>query len=101
MRNYVNRRYYGQRTPSHIWLGVSVEDSAHKSRIEHLRQINSDARFVSFEPLLGSIGEVDLTNIAWAIVGGESVPRARSMEPAWANEFRLACNRYGVAFFFK
>ena len=61
MRNYVKRRYEGGRVPSHIWLGVSVEDSAHKGRIEHLRQINSDARFISFEPLLGAIGEVDLT----------------------------------------
>ena len=101
MRNYVNRRYDGQRAPSHIWLGVSVEDSAHKSRIEHLRQINSDARFVSFEPLLGSIGDVDLTDIAWAIVGGESGPRARPMEPAWATELRMICKRFEVAFFFK
>ena len=101
MRNYVNRRYGGQRGPSHIWLGVSVEDSAHKSRIEHLRQINSDARFVSFEPLLGSIGDVNLTDIAWAIVGGESGPRARAMEPAWAIDLRMTCKRFGVAFFFK
>ena len=101
MRDYVKHRYGGRRVPSHIWLGVSVENSAHKSRIEHLRQISSDARFVSFEPLLGSIGEVDLTDIAWAIVGGESGPRARPMKPAWATDLRLVCNRYGVAFFFK
>ena len=101
MRNYVKRRYCGRSVPSHIWLGVSVEDSAHKRRIEHLRQINSDARFISFEPLLGPIGEVNLTDIAWAIVGGESGPRARPMAPAWATELRLVCSRYGVAFFFK
>jgi protein gp37 len=101
MRNYVRRRYDGGRVPSHIWLGVSVEDAAHKGRVEHLRQINSDARFISFEPLLGPIGQVDLTGIAWAIVGGESGPRARPMEPAWATELRLACEWYGVAFFFK
>ena len=99
MRDYVNRRYDGQRASPHIWLGVSVEDSANKNRIKHLRQINSDARFVSFEPLLGPIGEVDLTDIAWAIVGGESGPRARPMEPAWATELRLACKRFEVAFF--
>ena len=86
---------------SHIWLGVSVEDSSHKNRIEHLRQINSDARFVSFEPLPGSIGDVDLTDIAWATVGGERGPRARPMEPAWATELRMACKRFEVAFFFK
>jgi len=88
MRNYVRRRYDGGRVPSHIWLGVSVEDAAYKGRIEHLRQINSDARFISFEPLLGPIGEVDLTGIAWAIVGGESGPGARLMEAAWATELR-------------
>lgn len=101
MRNYVRKRYGEKSVPSHIWLGVSVEDSAHKSRIEHLRQINSEARFISFEPLLGSIGEVDLSGIAWAIVGGESGPRARAMEPIWATELRDACRHFGVAFFFK
>lgn len=101
MRNYVRKRYGEKSVPSHIWLGVSVEDSAHKGRIEHLRQINSEARFISFEPLLGSIGEVDLSGIAWAIVGGESGPRARAMAPVWATELRDACRRFGVAFFFK
>ncbi len=101
MRNYVRARYNGEAVPSHIWLGVSVEDAAHKQRIEHLRQINSRARFISFEPLLGSIGYLDLTGIAWAIVGGESGPGARHMKPAWATELRVACQRFGVAFFFK
>ncbi|MCB1358080.1 MAG: phage Gp37/Gp68 family protein [Maritimibacter sp.] len=101
MRNYVRRRYDGGRVPTHIWLGVSVEDVAHKGRIEHLRQIDSDARFISFEPLLGPIGEVDLTGLAWAIVGGESGPGARPMEAAWATELRIACEQYNVAFFFK
>ena len=82
MRDYVKHRYGVRRVPPHIWHGVSVENGAHKSRIEHLHQINSDARFISFEPLLGSIGEVDLTDIAWAIVGGESGPRAHPMEQA-------------------
>jgi protein gp37 len=101
MRDYVHARYGGRAVPSHIWLGVSVEDAAHKQRIEHLRQINSEARFISFEPLLGPIGCVDLTGIAWAIVGGESGPRARRMNAEWATELRIACERHGVAFFFK
>ncbi|WP_300072064.1 phage Gp37/Gp68 family protein [uncultured Ruegeria sp.] len=101
MRNYVHRRYNGGRVPTHIWLGVSVEDAAHKGRIEHLSQINSEARFISFEPLLGPIGKVDLNGIAWAIVGGESGPGARPMEAAWATELRIACEGYDVAFFFK
>ena len=101
MRNYVRSRYDGGRVPSHIWLGVSVEDAAHKSRVEHSRQINSEARFISFEPLLGAIGTVNLSGIAWAIVGGESGPKARPMEAEWATELRLDCEKFDVAFFFK
>lgn len=101
MRNYIKNRYGEGRVPSHIWLGVSVEDRPYRGRIEHLRQINSDARFISFEPLLGKIGQVDLSGIAWAIVGGESGPGARPMEAAWATELREACEEFGVAFFFK
>lgn len=101
MRAYVRKRYGEAPVPTHIWLGVSVEDRAHKGRIEHLRGINSPARFISFEPLLGPIGAVDLTGIAWAIVGGESGPRSRTMEGVWATELRLACERDGTAFFFK
>ncbi|MBB5221625.1 protein gp37 [Amaricoccus macauensis] len=66
MRNYVRGRYQGGPVPRHIWLGVSVEDAAHTSRIEHLKQINSDARFISFEPPLGPIGDVELQGVAWA-----------------------------------
>jgi len=101
MRKYIQKRYAGERVPSHIWLGVSVEDAAHKGRIEHLSQINSVARFISFEPLLGPIGSVDLSGIAWAIVGGESGPKARPMRSEWATELRIACERFDVAFFFK
>lgn len=101
MRHYVRERYRGREVPSHVWLGVSVEDAAHKGRIEHLRDINSEARFISFEPLLGPIGPVDLSGIAWAIVGGESGPKARPMEASWATQLRDACEAAGVAFFFK
>lgn len=101
MRNYVRKRYDGGSVPRHIWLGVSVEDAAHTSRIEHLKQINSDARFISFEPLLGPIGDVDLGGIAWAIVGGESGPRARPMDESWVRQIRDICDRDEVAFFFK
>ena len=101
MRNYLEKRYVERPVPPHIWLGVSVEDTAHKGRIEHLQQINSVARFISFEPLLGPIGEVDLTGVAWAIVGGESGPRARPMRSEWATELRITCERFGAAFFFK
>jgi protein gp37 len=101
MRNYVKARYNGGPVPQHIWLGVSVENAAYVSRIEHLRQINSAARFISFEPLLGAVGKADLSGIAWAIVGGESGPKARPMREEWATEIRIQCEKYGVAFFFK
>lgn len=101
MRDYVNRRYGGDGGPSHIWLGVSIEDGAHRSRLKHLQATNIPVRFISFEPLLGSIGPVDLTGIAWAIVGGESGPRARPMAKEWATQLRDACVEQDVAFFFK
>lgn len=101
MRDYLGKRYGANPVPGHIWPGVSVEDAAHKSRIRHLGEIDSAARFISFEPLLGPIGEVDLTGVAWAIVGGESGPRARPMQEDWAIELRIACEKFGVAFFFK
>ena len=101
MRNYVRRRYKGGRVPTHIWLGVSVEDAAHTGRLAHLRQVPSEVRFVSFEPLLASVGDVDLSGIAWAIVGGESGPGARPMRREWVVEIRDICRRDGVAFFFK
>lgn len=101
MRDYVRRRFSDRAVPSHIWLGVSVENAAHVGRIDHLKALNSPGRFISFEPLLGPIGPVDLSGIAWAIVGGESGPSARPMKPAWAIELRDACEHYGVEFFFK
>ena len=101
MHNYVSKRYENRPVPHHIWLGVSVENAAHTGRIEHLKQINSNIRFISFEPLLGPIGPINLQNIAWAIVGGESGPRARPMAAEWATEIRDICSRDGTAFFFK
>ena len=101
MRNYVRARYDEGPVPRHVWLGVSVEDSAHVNRISHLKAINSEARFISFEPLLGPITKVDLRGIAWAIVGGESGPGARAMQPDWARELRDICQRDKVEFFFK
>ena len=101
MRNYVNRRYGAYGAPAHIWLGVSIEDRPHLSRLQHLRSTHARARFISFEPLLGPIGAVDLSGIAWAIGGGESGPNARPMQRDWAIELRDACLAQEVAFFFK
>ncbi len=101
MGKYVLARYGDQSVPKHIWLGVSVENQDHVSRIRHLKEVNSEARFISFEPLIGPVGNVNLDGIAWAIVGGESGPRARPMDPDWARALRDICERDQVAFFFK
>jgi protein gp37 len=84
-----------------VWLGTSVEDSAALFRLDDLRAVPAATRFVSFEPLLGSVAAADLTAIDWAIIGGESGPRARSMDEAWVDEIKTLCDRSGTAFFFK
>ena len=84
-----------------VWLGVSVEDQARKSRIDDLRATPAALRFLSCEPLLENLGEVDLTGIGWVIVGGESGPGARPMHPDWARSLRDQCAAAGVPFHFK
>lgn len=101
MRNYVNRRYGIKGFPQNIWLGVSIEDRHHLVRLKHLKETSALTRFISFEPLLGQIGEVNFSSIAWAIVGGESGPNARPMHKNWATELRDTCLNQDVAFFFK
>jgi len=101
MRHYLGVRYKGKPVPDHIWIGVSVEDSSKIRRISHLVSINSNARFVSFEPLLGLIPNVNLSGLVWAIVGGESGPQARTMEKQWVIEIKDACQQHQVEFFFK
>jgi protein gp37 len=101
MRNFLRRRYGGGRGPSHIWFGVSIEDGSKRSRIKHLREAPAGIRFLSIEPLIGRIGQLDLTGIDWVIVGGESGPRARLMNPDWVREVRDQCISANVAFFFK
>ncbi|MFC5346091.1 DUF5131 family protein [Brevundimonas staleyi] len=86
---------------AHVWLGTSVEDAAVLSRLDDLRATPAIVRFVSFEPLIGSVKGADLTGIHWAIVGGESGPRSRPMEELWVDEIRLACLATRTAFFFK
>jgi len=86
---------------THVWLGTTVEDNAVVSRLDELRATPSVIRFVSFEPLIGSVRRAELTDIQWAIVGGESGPRARPMEEAWVDEIRAACIATETAFFFK
>ena len=87
--------------PSNVWLGTSVESSDVLDRVFWLRQIPARIRFLSCEPLLGPIPELPLDGIHWVIVGGESGPRARPMNPEWARQIRDQCLERGVPFFFK
>jgi protein gp37 len=101
MARYLKNRYRTSIAPPHIWLGVSVEDAKNTVRIKHLRNAPISVRFVSFEPLLGPVGDIDLRGVAWAIVGGESGPRCRPMAAEWVVEIRDQCQHNDVAFFFK
>ena len=87
-------------TPN-IWQGVSVESSAYSWRISALRKVPAKVRFLSLEPLVGSVGKLDLRGIHWVIAGGESGPGARTMKLEWATEIRDQCREAGVPFFFK
>lgn len=84
-----------------VWLGTSVESGAVLNRLDDLRKTRAAVRFVSFEPLIGSVADADLTDIHWAIVGGESGPRARPMDPVWVDEIKGMCRDAKTAFFFK
>jgi protein gp37 len=101
MQKFVNERYRDRVASRHIWFGVSVENVQAVSRIAHLQKANTGVRFLSIEPLIAPVGRLDLRNIDWVIVGGESGPGARPMDPAWAIDVRNQCLAAGVAFFFK
>ena len=101
MRDYLRRRYGSRLAPRHIWCGVSVEDNKAAARIRHLQDAPLSTRFLSIEPLLGPVGDIDIEGISWVIVGGESGPNARPMKREWAIEVRDLCEREGVPFFFK
>jgi protein gp37 len=91
---------YGE-VPDHVWLGTSVELAMYKSRIDILRHVPAKVKFISFEPLLGPMGEVDLNGISWAIIGGESGPNHRPVKEDWIRGIQTQCKQQGVAFFFK
>jgi protein gp37 len=97
----MERFFRGRKVPDHIWLGTSVELRQYLNRLEPLKKIDVKVRFISFEPLLGPIGECDLTGISWAIVGGESGPNHREVKHEWVRELRDQCLDQDVRFFFK
>ena len=101
LRAYVNARYRDRPAPAHIWMGVSVEDGTKLSRARHLGDTAARVRFLSLEPLIGPIDRLDLNGIHWTIVGGESGPGARPMDPDWVREIRNLCLASRVPFFFK
>lgn len=87
--------------PINAWLGVSVENSKFTNRIDHLRAVSCAIRFLSIEPLLGPINDLDLRDIDWVIVGGESGAKSREVKPEWIRDIRDQCVSAGVPFFFK
>lgn len=94
--------FASRKIPKNVWLGVSVENQKYgKPRIDYLRQVEAEIRFLSVEPLLEDLGELNLSGIHWVIVGGESGSKARPMKPEWARNIQQQCERAGVAYFFK
>ena len=87
--------------PFNVWLGVTVEMAKYKSRMEYLKQTNAKIKFLSCEPLLEDLGELDLRGIDWVICGGESGRNARPCNPEWVKNIQRQCQEQGVPFFFK
>ena len=97
MAEYFNARPI----PQNVWLGVTVECKATKKRIDYLRELNASIKFLSCEPLVEDLGEIDLKDIDWIIVGGESGPKARPMQLGWVVNIKRQVEQHGAAFFFK
>jgi protein gp37 len=87
--------------PHNAWLGVTVESQSVLPRMDSLRQLPTTVRFISCEPLLNDLGTIDLANIDWVIVGGESGTKARPMKPEWVRSIQTQCENQDIAFFFK
>lgn len=87
--------------PGNLWMGVTIESGRYIYRADHLRKVPASVKFISFEPLIGSVAAIDLSGINWAIVGGESGPRARIMKKKWVNEILALCAAENIPFFFK
>lgn len=86
---------------SNIWMGTTVENDKYIDRIDKLRKTKANIKFLSCEPLLGSLKDISLEEIDWVIVGGESGPKSREMKREWVLELKDLCEKHGVAFFFK
>ncbi len=93
--------YFGFEIPNHVWMGTTVENGDNVWRIDELRKVRCNVRFISFEPLIGSVGTVDLSGIDWAIIGGESGYGYRQVEKEWITEIIDQCKKQKVSVFFK
>ena len=87
--------------PDNVWVGTTVESNLYKFRIDILKSIKAKVHFLSCEPLLGPLDEMDLSGIEWVIVGGESGPNARKMMPKWVKSIQEQTSKFNVPFFFK
>jgi protein gp37 len=87
--------------PQNVWMGVTIENNRFVHRADYLRGVPASVRFISAEPLLGPLPDLDLSGIAWLIAGGESGPVHRTPSPEWFRDLRDRCQAAGVAFFFK
>lgn len=98
---FSSRTSSAQVWPGNVWIGVSVENMAYSWRVDYLRKVPAAIRFVSAEPLLGSLEHLDVHGIQWVIAGGESGVNARECNPSWVRELRDLCELSQTAFFFK
>jgi protein gp37 len=101
-REKIMFKYFSKReVPKNVWIGVTVENERFKDRINFLRKIKAKVKFISFEPLIGSVGKLNLFGIDWVIVGGESGNNARPIKKEWVEEIFNQCKKENVPFFFK
>ena len=94
-------KYFGHTIPQHIWMGTTVENRDNVWRVDELKKVKCNIRFISFEPLIGPVGEVDLSGIHWAIIGGESGYGFRPVQKEWILDIIKQCKKQKVAVFFK
>ena len=94
-------KYFGHKIPNFMWMGTSIESQNYVSRINDLRKVKCHTRFISFEPLLGSVGKINLRGIDWAIIGGESGHNFRPVKKEWVEEIIEQCKKQRVPVFFK
>ncbi|MCF6197237.1 MAG: DUF5131 family protein [Emcibacter sp.] len=99
MAKFLNQR--NKPILENVWLGTSVEDHHVTHRITDLKRCAASVRFISFEPLIGPVGTINLSHIHWAIIGGESGPKSRPLNIKWVDEIFDQCANYDVRFFFK